>query len=55
LLPLKLLTLPFIAIALLVKFAFVIAIGSIVFALLIPLLILAVVIGAPIAIIASLT
>ena len=55
LLPLKLLALPFIAIALIVKFAFVIAIGSIVVALLIPLAILALVIGAPIAIVASLT
>jgi hypothetical protein len=40
---------------LIVKFAFVIAIGSVVVALLIPLVILALVIGAPIAIIASLT
>jgi hypothetical protein len=54
-LPLKLLALPFIAIALIVKFAFVIALGSIVVALLIPLAILALVIGAPIAIVASLT
>jgi hypothetical protein len=54
-LPLKLLALPFIAVALIVKFAFVIAIVSVVVALLIPLAILALVIGAPIAIVASLT
>jgi hypothetical protein len=55
LLPLKLLALPFIAIALIVKFAFVFAIGAVIVALLIPLAIVALVIGAPIAIVASLT
>jgi len=45
-LPLKLLAFPFIAVALLVKFAFLIAIGSVVVALLIPLAILAILIGA---------
>jgi hypothetical protein len=54
-LPFKLLALPFIAIALVVKFAFVVAIGSVLIALLIPLAILALLIGAPVAIIASMT
>lgn len=55
LLPLKLLFLPFILIAIVVKLAIVLTVGAVVLALLIPLLVIGLLIGLPLMLVSALT